>query len=44
VYYEDGTVAGGPPPRPLSERAWRVEAGKLMVKTQRLPTPGGGAP
>lgn len=44
VYYEDGTVAGGPPPRPLFEREWRVDAGKLMVKTQRLPTPGGGAP
>ena len=44
VYYEDGTVAGGPPPRPLSEREWRVEGGKLTVKTQRLPTPGGGSP
>lgn len=41
VYYDDGTVAGGPPPRPLSEREWRVEGGRLMVKTQRLPTPGG---
>jgi menaquinol-cytochrome c reductase iron-sulfur subunit len=44
VYYEDGTVAGGPPPRPLFEREWRVESGKLMVKTQRLPTPGGATP
>ena len=42
VYYADGTVAGGPPPRPLSQREWRVDGGKLMVKTQRLPTPGGG--
>ena len=42
VYYEDGSVAGGPPPRALFERAWRVEGGKLLVKTQRLPTPGGG--
>jgi menaquinol-cytochrome c reductase iron-sulfur subunit len=44
VYYEDGTVAGGPPPRPLFEREWRVSGGKLTVKTQRLPTPGGGTP
>jgi menaquinol-cytochrome c reductase iron-sulfur subunit len=38
VYYADGTVAGGPPPRPLFERAWKVENGKLLVKTQRLQT------
>jgi menaquinol-cytochrome c reductase iron-sulfur subunit len=44
VYYEDGTVAGGPPPRPLFEREWQVSGGKLFVKTQRLPTAGGGAP
>ncbi|MDP9319963.1 MAG: Rieske 2Fe-2S domain-containing protein [Chloroflexota bacterium] len=44
VYYEDGTVAGGPPPRPLFEREWRVSGGKLLVKTQRLPTAGGGTP
>ena len=42
VYYEDGSVAGGPPPRPLFQRDWRVQGGKLLVKTQRLPTPGGG--
>ncbi len=40
VYYADGTVAGGPPPRPLYEREWRVSGGKLQVKVQRLPTPG----
>ena len=44
VFYADGTVAGGPPPRPLSQREWRVDGGKLTVKTQRLPTPGGGTP
>lgn len=44
VFYEDGSVAGGPPPRPLFERAWRVEGGKLTVKTQRLPTAAGGPP
>jgi len=44
VYYEDGTVAGGPPPRPLFEREWRLSGGKLTVKTQRLPTAGAGTP
>jgi menaquinol-cytochrome c reductase iron-sulfur subunit len=44
VFYEDGSVAGGPPPRALFERAWRVEGGKLMVKAQRLPTAAGGPP
>jgi len=44
VYYADGTVAGGPPPRPLTQREWRADGRKLMVKTQRLPGSGGGAP
>ena len=44
VYYQDGTVAGGPPPRPLFEREWRLSGGKLTVKTQRLPTAGAGTP
>ena len=39
VYYPDGRVAGGPPPRPLFEREWRVQDGQLMVRTQKLPTP-----
>ncbi|GAC1491200.1 MAG: menaquinol-cytochrome c reductase iron-sulfur subunit [Candidatus Limnocylindrales bacterium] len=39
VYYPDGRVAGGPPPRPLFEREWRVQGGELMVRTQKLPTP-----
>ena len=38
VYYADGTVAGGPPPRPLFERAWRVEGGRLLVRVEPLPT------
>ncbi len=38
VYYADGSVAGGPPPRPLFERAWRVENGRLLVRVQPLPT------
>lgn len=44
VFHADGSVAGGPPPRPLYERAWRVEGDRLLVKSQRLPTPGGSAP
>ncbi|MHB8630870.1 MAG: QcrA and Rieske domain-containing protein [Candidatus Limnocylindria bacterium] len=44
VYYQDGSVAGGPPPRPLFERQWRVEGTALTVKTQRLPTAGSGTP
>lgn len=44
VYHADGTVAGGPPPRPLYERAWRVDGGTLFVKSQRLPTPGAPTP
>ena len=26
------------------DHEWRIDGGKLLVKTQRLPTPGGGAP
>lgn len=40
VYYPDGRVAGGPPPRPLFEREWRVQGDELLVRTQRLQTPG----
>ncbi len=39
VYYPDGRVAGGPPPRPLFEREWRVSNGELLVRSQKLPTP-----
>jgi menaquinol-cytochrome c reductase iron-sulfur subunit len=38
VYYADGTVAGGPPQRPLFERAWKVEGGRLLVRVAPLPT------
>ena len=37
VYYSDGTVAGGPPPRRLIKYEWRIQNGNLQVKTQRLP-------
>jgi menaquinol-cytochrome c reductase iron-sulfur subunit len=38
VFYSDGTVAGGPPPRPLFERAWEVSGDRLLVRPQPLPT------
>ena len=38
VFYEDGTVAGGPPPRPLFERGWEVSGNQLLVRPQGLPT------
>jgi len=38
VFYEDGTVAGGPPQRPLFERGWEVSGGQLLVRQQGLPT------
>ena len=37
VYYADGTVAGGPPPRPLAEYNVRVsDAGSVQVQTRPL--------
>ena len=41
VYYADGTVAGGPPPRPLFEREWRVQGETLLVRQAPLPTVAG---
>jgi menaquinol-cytochrome c reductase iron-sulfur subunit len=38
VFYEDGSVAGGPPPRPLFEREWEIAGDRLRVKAERLPT------
>ena len=39
VYYADGTVAGGPPERPLFERGWKIdEKRRLLVKVEPLPT------
>jgi menaquinol-cytochrome c reductase iron-sulfur subunit len=37
VYYADGRVAGGPPPRPLSRYPVRVQAGQVEVRTEPLP-------
>ena len=38
VFYSDGTVAGGPPPRPLFEREWVVNGDRVLVRQQPLPT------
>lgn len=38
VFYADGTVAGGPPGRPLFERDWQIKDGRLLVKVEPLPT------
>ena len=37
VYYADGTVAGGPPPRPLFRYETRIEGGNVQIKTRKLP-------
>jgi len=37
VYYDDGRVAGGPPPKPLPRYTVRVENGVVQVQTQPLP-------
>ena len=37
VFYEDGAVAGGPPPRALSEYPVRVEDGTVWLRTSALP-------
>ena len=44
VFYADGTVAGGPPQRPMYQREWRVEGGELRVRAERLATPRGRLP
>jgi menaquinol-cytochrome c reductase iron-sulfur subunit len=42
VFYDDGTVAGGPPQRPLYEREWAVRGGDLLVRQSALPNPKQG--
>jgi menaquinol-cytochrome c reductase iron-sulfur subunit len=37
VYYKDGTVAAGPPPRPLTQYPVRVREGQVEIMT--TPTP-----
>jgi menaquinol-cytochrome c reductase iron-sulfur subunit len=37
VYYEDGSVAGGPPPRALAQYPIRLENGNVQLRTSALP-------
>ena len=37
VYYADGRVAGGPPPRALSRYPVRVRRGQVEIRTEKLP-------
>jgi menaquinol-cytochrome c reductase iron-sulfur subunit len=37
VYYKNGTVAAGPPPRPLFQYAVRTQNGQLQILTRPLP-------
>jgi menaquinol-cytochrome c reductase iron-sulfur subunit len=37
VYYADGRVAAGPPPRPLSRYPVRIRDGQVEIRTQPIP-------
>jgi len=37
VYYEDGTVAAGPPPHPLTRYPVRVQDGQVEIRTEPIP-------
>lgn len=37
VYYSDGTVAAGPPPRPLTRYDVRIENGEVQLQTRPIP-------
>ena len=37
VYYKDGTVAAGPPPKHLTQYEVRVYKGEVQIKTAPLP-------
>lgn len=43
VYYEDGTVAAGPPPFPLTRYQVRVVNNEVQIKTAPLPITGIGS-
>jgi menaquinol-cytochrome c reductase iron-sulfur subunit len=40
AYYQDGSRASGPPERGLFEYDYKIENGKLLIKTGEMPTPG----
>ena len=37
VYYEDGSVAAGPPPRPLTQYSVRIQNNEVQIQTRPLP-------
>jgi menaquinol-cytochrome c reductase iron-sulfur subunit len=37
VYYKDGTVAAGPPPKPLTQYAVRINKGHVEIRTSPVP-------
>jgi menaquinol-cytochrome c reductase iron-sulfur subunit len=37
VYYADGTVSAGPPPKPLPTYPVRVRAGQVEIQTSPIP-------
>jgi menaquinol-cytochrome c reductase iron-sulfur subunit len=37
VYYEDGRVAAGPPPHPLTRYPVRIRDGKVEIRTDPIP-------
>ena len=37
VYYGDGAVAAGPPPKPLERHEVRIADGKVEIKASRIP-------
>ncbi len=37
VYYSDGRVAAGPPPRPLTRYPVRIQNGEVQIQTRPLP-------
>ncbi|MEX2598247.1 MAG: Rieske (2Fe-2S) protein [Dehalococcoidia bacterium] len=39
VFYSDGRVAGGPPPRPLDQYPVRVRGGHVEIRTSPYPVP-----
>lgn len=43
TFHRDGSVAAGPPPRPLERHETRVRDGQLEIRTRRIPLPPPGA-
>jgi menaquinol-cytochrome c reductase iron-sulfur subunit len=43
TFNRDGSVAAGPPPRPLDRHETRVRNGMLEIRTRRIPLPPPGA-